>query len=792
MFVACGGDSSSSSGDKGAEISDYDSLPSCTTKNDAERATVDGDEIIYVCKDKNWEVLDVNFVANDTAKTLSDIPNCADEQEGNSYYIEKTGVNYICQDERWEIAVVKKDDSKSSASAPKSSTSTAKSSGSTSKSSASTAKSSASTAKSSGSTSKSSSSTAKSSASKDSGKSSAVLGNVAGDKNKLPNCDDVENVGEVYFVESESAYFVCEDRRWHKTASCGSVTIDADLQFCVDGKIYGLCGGKDYDPSSEKCVNDLVREIKKGFDTLYVETEKLSYRERSVYYYTDGEFAYVEEVEDYVSENGCGSNSSTAVYKEAAYSSYETVDQAKKDQCSYGGLPGCEIKTSLYFFSIKDGTHESMNTCSAPVRGVYRVDNAWKAKFNSEFTYDDFVKTYAPSSCNGTTYHIQEAICYNDKILDLCYGLSYNPDKEFCHDGEYGGGSVVPLCKGEKYDANELFCYNDELMKACGGDPYNPETEFCFYNEEYDYYDLYPLCDGKEYDAANLFCYEDKVYKYDDYCLDYDEDEYNNKYPTSDYICVEYDWNGSDAGAYPRTEYGECARNLVYKIGEEECVGGKVVKAETKPTCGSETYDPATQFCFEGAAYASEEYLACKNSSGEVVSVAGEFQFCFDGKAYDNATYDVCKNSDDEETAVYNKSTQFCFNGEAYASDSYAQCNNEIVEKLETGVCLSDGSYMAMPEELYIANDLVKMKTYSVSGLVRTWTGSGLTTSENESLYRAKLISRGYEESSVAGTYVMADGAFEYSITLEVGTMKNGITTVKVSAAQTPKKIIKG
>ena len=496
-----------------------------------------------------------------------------------------------------------------------------------------------------------------------------------------------------------------------------------------------ICAGRPYNPSTEMCVNGLVREIKKGFDTLYVSANEYSWMKSSKYYYTDGESAYVDEIDSYDVPAGCTSNSSTA-YTEGRYSSFESVSQMKEAHCGADDFSDCKIRESLYFFSVKDGTHEVESFCSIPIDGGYRVVKKWQAKFNSEFTYLDFVKAYAPRSCGGTPYYIQKNICYNGELIDLCDDNVYDPEKQFCYKGE-GFEFVAPFCNGAKYD------------------------------------------------AANLFCYEGSTYKFEDYYYDDDAEEYNTKYPRADYIRVSYNQYGWDGGLYPRSKYGECKENLLYVLGEEECVAGEVVKIETTPTCGSEIYDPAKEFCA-----ADEVYDLCGEKSYDPNA-----QFCFDGKAYDNATYDVCKNSDDEETAVYNKSTQFCFNGEAYASDSYAQCNNEIVEKLETGGCVSNGSdsiYVEMPEELYIVNDFVKMKTYSVSGLVRTWTGLGLVSSAALSSFTGALEKSGYEKSDVAGTYVMTVGMSEYSITLEVSTMKNGRTTVKVTATQAPKKIIKG
>ncbi len=1069
MFVACGGDSGTSSKNKNAEINDYAKLPSCTLKNDAERASVNDDENVYVCKDSKWEILDTSFVANDTAKTLDDIPNCADEQDGNSYYIQKVGVNYICENNRWEIVIVKKEEAKSSSSVAsgkddsKSSGSTAKSSaskdpdvipgtdpepqGGSSSSSASKdeAKSSASKddAKSSGSTAKSSASTGKSSSSiaanRDSSSSTTKNSSSSKAEDAVASLDDLPNctatrLGEVYYVTSEKSSVICtENRTWEKVLDCGGKTYGSESYFCAGGKAYEKCDGKDFNPVYQRCESSIiVRNVKNessvthayGYEKVYSvgdsvysdfimfgevlnrgetgcyetgmafgsEIDGISetiisdpYSEAMKNFFANSKSeTFVDSCDYYarytrkakVSEDfsfeefKTGSNEFYAawmlepnesiglyeprpdgkimcgegiaavdlnverqfcykgfVYDRCGGSTFATseiynprthscVDGKKSEgfnwkrasngveytltrkgnQVEYiekniGSSPftdygGCTIKFNNKKDSFSPGwldyilslTDEELVEEYGDRAAWYKFEAVSNKNFVDSCDYyfkvimtkeidKDFAETdvekiltylendiieadlgrgsyefCAPSTSSSTAeglHDVEKTFCYNGSIYDRCGGSSfktsftYNPYEYKCVDGIL---KKLLICGWYKYDESIEFCYNNEVYK---NDSYTPcmtddvitgaaslSSEFCFngavykkcgagyevmveYNPDTQICENYkvvnksskPTCGTEIYDPTSTLCVDGKLYDKNLYEL-CSETVVAKK---SSEFCYE-------GNTLSREEWGLCGES-VYKISEEFCTadnkvenlcGGKTynpsaefcsVDNKVVELCGGATYDPATQFCFEGDAYASEEYLACKNSSGEVVSVAGEFQFCFDGKAYDNATYDVCKNSDDEETAVYNKSTEFCFNGGAYASDSYAQCNNEIVEKLETGVCVSNGTdsiYVEMPEELYIVNDLVKMKTYSVSGFVKTWTGSGLTTPTTVSRYRTKLIEdQGYEESSVAGTYVMADGAFEYSIALEVSTLRNGRTSVKVTATQAPKKTIK-
>lgn len=222
LFVACGDSNSTSANGKNDGVEDFDKLPACSLKNDAQLATVNGKAPIYVCKDRAWEILDTSFVANDTASTLDDIPECDKKEAGKSYFIKKSGVNYICEDGRWEIVIIKDEDDDKSSTSTKSSDSKGKSS---------------SSAKSSDSKDNSSSSTKSSDSKGDLSSDSSVPPQPEG-----PMCGDKTYDPKVYeCIDDKLAYFSCD-------VGFGSLMFYTDgksvkLEVFVEGDVANQNGG---------------------------------------------------------------------------------------------------------------------------------------------------------------------------------------------------------------------------------------------------------------------------------------------------------------------------------------------------------------------------------------------------------------------------------------------------------------------------------------------------------------------------------------------------------------------
>ena len=271
LLSACSDDSSSSSGEE--VVNNYSKLPSCNSENDAQVATLDSTDNVYVCRDGKWETLDIDFVANDTAKALEDIPNCASKQEGKSYFIEKVDVAYICKDGRWEIAskevtgnteekdVTEKSSSSEKTNEKKSSASNTKTNGDSDKSSSANAKSSSATAKSSAGDAESSAAVATSSSSSADvinssaetvESSSSETEKIAATLDDAPNCEE-STEGEIYFIEDKDAYYICtSERRWLEQESCGKKVYSSDTAFCHNETIYSLCSGSSFDPATQR------------------------------------------------------------------------------------------------------------------------------------------------------------------------------------------------------------------------------------------------------------------------------------------------------------------------------------------------------------------------------------------------------------------------------------------------------------------------------------------------------------------------------------------------------------
>lgn len=509
---ACGSDPVNSE-DSSKKSDSSKNLPECTRENDAETATLEGDANTYVCKDKSWEILDTTFVANDTASTLDDIPNCADKQDGNSYYIEESGVNYICEDNRWEIVVVSepatsstsKESSSSSSgnssSVKKSSSSQASSkqssnsedeqneneqeSSSSKALSSSSAKSSSSVKASSSSAMPSSSSEAVSSSEESSSSvaESSSSRNVAANLDTLQNCTDTYE-GEIYYVESESAEYICTNREWSRL--CGSVAINDTTQFCKDGKALNKADYCNYDENGESFP--LTDYYCAGTD-IYLKTE---YSPCGAKYY-------------YIPKYFCSNDS---IYTLCGGKEYDPATQFCADSVAYAIA---DYDTCLNEYGqITDAANKATEFCSSG-------------------------KAYP--LCNDTTYDVTKYFCYtNDsasKLIELCNGNSYDLATEFCAFSEEGLLSVFSketycsakksisiitidvahlksdyICVNTKNYGWALGAYSRTEYGECSEDNiYNLATQFCGIDSV-----VYNFCNSEEFDPTKYFCVDDKLY----------------------------------------------------------------------------------------------------------------------------------------------------------------------------------------------------------------------------------------------------------------------------------------
>jgi len=800
-LVACGHDSSTSSKKKTNAINDYKELPACTLKNDAEKATADGDDAVYVCKDKNWEILDTSFVANDTAKTLDDIPNCADEQDGNSYYIQKTGVNYICENERWEIVIAKEEEKSSSSVIPgsdpestgskdeaKSSASTVKSSGSTAKSSSSVTPSKVEGSSDSKSDAKSSSSEAKSSDSKsDDAKSSsatAISENESETFDDLPNCTETRE-GLIYFVKKENANYQCiytetKSRIWSKVETCGKSTITVETQFCADGKPYEKCGTSAYDPVKEFCVEGKSYE-KCGTKTYDPSMEFCAdgkpYEKCGTKSYDPlKEFCDAGTVTELCGGKPYNSKNTTCIDGKVAYGMFDV---------SAGGVILYTDGESVYFDRWVSGDFANaeggclymaekelaeMETQVSTVVGKTKSEILGMGVPGGTLLYLMIMSSgnisIDVSDCDYD-YTLKASRAFDDDFTEEVVLEYYDAFKTVAGTEHGYKAGDYRYCRGTKgssdlTDIESQFCYDGKVYDRCGGTTfatskvYNPVDSVCVDGA------LVPVekCGSEPLDKDKQFCVDGKAYDKALYC------DNTLSYPTKDYICVA-EGSGYSEVALSKAEYEECADGIYAEKKDEFCQDGDVYEL-----CDGNSYDATTYFCYDKVEHEKSKYAVCDDANN-VYEL--NTQFCMPTGILEKSDY--CNADDDQDQ--YPLTDYYCVEEEGaqtpYAKDEYTECDSKYYKTLATGACVSttvDGvatyDYMEIPEALYFVNQYVPYTGYSYTASTgaRVW-GGRLPSGVDDEFYSSVISAigeAGYTEDSynddgnaVKATYISGE-----------------------------------
>lgn len=492
LISACGDDSSSSSGEE--VVNNYNKLPSCNSENDAQVATLDTTNDVYVCRDGKWETLDIEFVASDTAATLEDIPNCATKQEGNSYFIEKVDVAYICKDGRWEIAskevtgnteekdvtekssASKKDDdtkvkssSSEKASEKKSSASNTKTNGDSDKSSSANAKSSSATAKSSSSAAtknSSSSKTAKSSTSTKSS-SSTAKSSAATAKSSSSSATAKSSAGD---AESSAAVATSS------SSSAGVINSSAETVESSSSETEKIAATLDDAPNCEESTEGEIYFIEDK-DAYYICTSERRWLEQEScgkkVYSSDTAFCHNETI--YSLCNGSSFDPATQ----------KCESDTLKTKCGENYYTASKLK------KCEDGV--AYGLCSY-MRNHKRATNPYildQQRCNSGI-FDD---------CNGQSYNIENYTCEDGELIAICGGEKYDAAKQFCVSDK-----LRDLCGGEEYELSSQFCNEGTILDKCGNSRYDPSTQFCHSGT------LYTKCSGDEYNPATQSCVQDTIH----------------------------------------------------------------------------------------------------------------------------------------------------------------------------------------------------------------------------------------------------------------------------------------
>lgn len=613
-LVACGDDSSTSSKDDTAN--EYKDLPACTLKNDAEKATVDGEDVTYICKDGNWEILDTSFVANDTAKSsastakssestaksssstadisenvveiVDDLPNCTESREGLTYFVKKENANYQCvyTESKSRIWV------------------------------------------------------------------------------------EVETCGKSTIAVE--AHFCVDGKSYEK---CGTKTYDPAKEFCADKEIYSLCSGKDYDVALAECVSggiayktivDSVMETQFGYvyfytkgDSAYIESrytgDALNPNTSKGGCYAMGAFwsswmtGLVADASS-MTEPEIEANVGTSVIDIFFFFKGASVE-SDLDSCDYFSKIIVRNKFSetftrdnyervilTYSFAVTEGTGFSPYTAK---EGDYKncvgsKTSSTLTDIESQFCYEGVVYDRCGGSTFATSkpYDPTESVCAEGALVPVekCGSKPLDKDKQFCVDGKaydkalycdktlsYPTSKYICVAEGSGY--SQVALPRAEYVECAVGVYADKENEFCQNGN------VYERCNGVSYDATTYFCYDKVKYEKSKYC---NADEDKDLYPLTDYYCVEED---GVQKPYAKDEYTECDSKYYKKKATGACVSTGTTEA------GATMYDymeiPAPLFAFSDIV----KYTTYSNTDGNHVWSGTESGL--DGDEYNMIIYGI-------------------------------------------------------------------------------------------------------------------------------------------------------
>jgi uncharacterized protein (TIGR02145 family) len=281
--------------------------------------------------------------------------------------------------------------------------------------------------------------------------------------------------------------------------------------------------------------------------------------------------------EDALSSGDVGSSSSEAL---ASSSGGEQGSSSSEDALSSGDAGS-------------SSSGEQSSSSESPCGDTDKIPTSNEFCFNN-----DVIR----KKCGGETYNIDQ-FCSKDGLYTLCNGSQYDPDTEFCLDG-----NRKDLCGNARHEYTSLqFCYNGTTVRSkcggistgdtyepgeqcCGSKKYNTTTQFCHGNTT-----IVNKCGGDNYDPTTQFCYEGN--KVGNICGTrteiFDPDEYECRNDSKIYLKGGLEDSRDDNKTYEAVLIGKqtwMAKNLNYEVGDSKCYDNNTANC---PTYGR-LYDWAT------------------------------------------------------------------------------------------------------------------------------------------------------------------------------------------------------
>jgi hypothetical protein len=248
-----------------------------------------------------------------------------------------------------------------------------------------------------------------------------------------------------------------------------------------DGCVYDKCGGKEYNPGAQYCASD---------SNIYYVMGEYDPETHFRHKYIDEELG-LPIPEDTLKSGDVGNRTfSFDMIEKCGGKEYDPVWQ----ECDNGEIKNVVCGGKKYNRK-HDFCHKGkiFELCGGEYRLYYSYTNGKLSEIRIK--RGDNAYTYNPEThfCGESCTGCCGAGDYDDRVtIEKCNGKAYNPEKEFCHNGNIikicnrdpkmdwcGNDDDIPYRMG-KYDPAKEFCHNNTMvLEKCGDSVFDPDKQEC-------------------------------------------------------------------------------------------------------------------------------------------------------------------------------------------------------------------------------------------------------------------------------------------------------------------------